>query len=123
MHHNKPTYSFFKNSGYALTGLREVFKHETSFKIEIVAILCLWAILLLIPMPLVSKLVLAFSLFIIPISELANSAIERVVDLVTKENRTLAKHAKDAGSAMVFLSITLTILIWSSTIFVTYFWD
>ena len=51
----------------------------------------------------------------------ANYAIERTVDLATKEHHTLAKHAKDAGSAMVLFAVILTILIWVVTIYSIYF--
>jgi len=74
-----------------------------------------WVSLLFIPMPFVAKAVLALSLFPVLISELANSAIERVVDLATLEHHKLAKYAKDAGSAMVLFSVIFTILVWAAS--------
>ena len=46
------------------------------------------------------------------IIELVNSAIENVVDLVTKEIHPLAKSAKDIGSTAVMFSIILHVALW-----------
>ena len=56
--------------------------------------------------------VLNISLFIPIAAEVTNSAIERVVDLVTLEYHDLAKRAKDAGAALVFISLLVTGIIW-----------
>ncbi|SEV97792.1 diacylglycerol kinase (ATP) [Aliiroseovarius sediminilitoris] len=48
-------------------------------------------------------LMLALSVLVVA-SELINTAIERAVDLVTKDIHPLAEQAKDAGSAFVALT-------------------
>jgi len=118
---NKPKYSIWKNANYAIEGFFEVLKNETSFKIEIAITIVVWIGLFFAPMPFIAKSILALSMFIVIIAELGNSAIERTVDLVTKKHHTLAKHAKDAGSAMVLFSVILTMLIWVVTIYIIYF--
>ena len=70
----------------------------------------------LLPIEIVYKFVLSISLFIPLLAELANSAIERVVDLVTKEYHILAKQAKDAGAALVFVSLLTLAAIWICTL-------
>jgi len=50
-----------------------------------------------------TALILALGVLVVA-SELINTAIERTVDLVTQENRELAKQAKDTGSAFVALT-------------------
>ncbi len=113
---NQPKYSLFDNARYAFEGLWEVFWQESSFKIEAILSLIVWIVLLFIDIPFWAKCTLGLSPLIILIVEVANSAIERVVDLVTQEYHPLAKKAKDAGAAMVLLSVVFTILIWSATI-------
>ena len=54
-----------------------------------------------------------------PLTEAINSAIERVVDLVTLEHHDMAGRAKDVGSAVVFLSILIFIITWGVIIFST----
>lgn len=50
-----------------------------------------------------TALMLALGLLVVA-SELANTAIERTVDLVTRDENDLARDAKDAGSAFVALT-------------------
>jgi len=109
---NQPRYSLFKNAYYALCGLKECFRGETSFKIEVFFFILLSILLWFFPISLLSKVILQTSLFIPLIAELFNSAIERVVDLATQEFHPLAKGAKDSGAAAVLLSLFLTLGIW-----------
>ena len=55
--------------------------------------------------------VVAFSWNIV-LMELANTAIEVVVDRVSDEVHPLSKKAKDIGSAMVFFAIILALVVW-----------
>ncbi|WP_353662570.1 diacylglycerol kinase [Hydrogenimonas sp. SS33] len=118
---NQPDYHLFKNTRYALQGFVEVLHNETSFKIEVVGSVVIWVTLIFLSMPFWAKAVLGLSLFPVLIAELANSAIERVVDLVTQERRPLAKHAKDAGATMVLFSLIFTGGVWAVTLYLVYF--
>jgi diacylglycerol kinase (ATP) len=64
--------------------------------------------------------ILFISLFIPILAEVANSAIERVVDLVTLDYHIMAKRAKDVGATLVLLSIFVTLLIWSSVLVILF---
>jgi len=116
MKHNKPKYTLFKNTSYAISGLIEVTKNETSFKLQLILFVLLQGLIWLLPIELVYQLVLMISLFIPLMAEMTNSAIERVVDLVTNEYHIMAKYAKDAGATLVFLSFIVLILIWTFTL-------
>lgn len=109
---NKPSYHIFNNTKYALNGLKVALKEEKSFKIELIFFLMLQIFIFFISMELSYKMILSISLFLPLLAELINSAIERVVDLVTTEIHPLAKDAKDLGSSAVFISIIITTLIW-----------
>ncbi len=117
---NQPKYNFFKNTTYALKGLQDLFKSEFSFKIELLLFLVLLPTLFFIETTLSNKLLMFVSLMLMLIAEAANSAIERVVDLVTLEHHEMAGRAKDVGSAVVFLSISLFVVVWASIIFDTF---
>ena len=117
---NRPKYHFFKNTSYAIDGLREVYKTESSFKIEVVLFVLIEIINVFLPMGLLYKIILGLIIFIPIMAELANSAIERVVDLVTQDYHILAKQAKDVGATMVLLSLILTSLIWLAVIAVAF---
>ncbi len=113
---NKPKYSLLKNGGYAVEGFIELVKNESSFKLQVLMFVILTVVAWLLPIAFVYKAILGFSLFIPIMAEVANSSIERVVDLVTTEYHILAKRAKDAGATLVFLSLILTGGIWLSTL-------
>jgi len=120
MQRNQPKYSFFKNAGFAISGVREVYKNESAFKIEVILFTIIQPLLWILDIELYLKIVLFGSLFIPLIAELTNSAIERVVDLVTNEYHILAKQAKDAGSAVVLVANILTAFIWFFTLLFAY---
>jgi len=111
---NKPKYTLFKNTKYALSGLKDILSTESSFKIQVIVFIMLSIFLVFSSLLLKYKMILFLSLFIPIIAETINSAIERVVDLVTLEHHDMAKRAKDVGATIVFLSILVTILIWIS---------
>ncbi len=109
---NKPRYSLRKNLGYALEGFWHVLTHETIFKIEILLFAVLSIVTWRVDVTSCERLWLQVSLFFPLFAELVNSAIERTVDLVTREYHPLAKAAKDSAAAACLLSVIVTVLIW-----------
>lgn len=118
--HNKPKYTLFKNTTYALAGLVDVTKHESSFKLQLLLFAVMSVVAWVLPIETAYKFILNISLFIPILAELANSAVERVVDLVTKEYHILAKQAKDAGAAMVLISLVTTGAVWICTLLLAF---
>lgn len=116
---NQPKYHFFKNSSYALKGLKDIVLNETSFKIELFVAILLFPVILWVNVELSYKLLMFISLMGMLIAETINSAIERVTDLVTLEHHDMAGRAKDAGSAIVFLSIVVVVVVWGSCLFLS----
>jgi diacylglycerol kinase (ATP) len=110
---NQPKYNFFKNTSYALKGLIDLIKTETSFKIELIITLILLPVIIFIDATLTNKALLFISLMGMLLAEAINSAIERVVDLVTLEHHQMAGRAKDVGSTIVFISIFIFIITWA----------
>ena len=116
----KPEYQFFKNFSYARKGFLEVLKNETSFKLEIFFFIAFSLIAIFLPYPIWAKILLVASMLLPLMVELLNSAIERVVDMVTSEYHELAKYAKDAAAAAVMLSLIFSGCVWAGVII--YFW-
>ena len=110
---NQPKYNFFKNTSYALKGLTDLLKTETSFKIELIITIILLPVIIFIDTTLTNKALMFISLMGMILAETTNSAIERVVDLVTLEHHDMAGRAKDVGSAIVFFSIFIFIVTWA----------
>lgn len=118
---NKPRYSLIANLRYALNGVADVYRHETIFRIEVWGFFPLSFIAWLLPIPLTASAILQISLFFPLFAELINSAIERTVDLTTREEHHLAKSAKDAAAAACLVSVIVTALTWLLTLYVTLF--
>ncbi len=114
---NQPKYHFFKNTTYALKGLKDIIRHETSFRIELVLVVLLIPVIIWIPLELSYKLLMFITLMGMPLAEAINSAIERVTDLVTLDYHEMAGRAKDVGSAVVFLSISIFVVVWASCLY------
>ncbi|WP_368029976.1 diacylglycerol kinase [Arcobacter sp. s6] len=110
---NQPKYNFFKNTSYALKGLKDLIKTESSFKIELIITIILLPIIVFIDASLTNKALMFITLMGMLLAEATNSAIERVVDLVTLEHHHMAGRAKDMGSAIVFLSIFIFVITWA----------
>lgn len=109
---NKPKYHLFKNTKYALSGLKHVLKTENSFRLELFFAIFIIFGILVIDASLTYKLILLVTGILVLIVELVNSAIENVVDLVTKQFAPLAKTAKDIGSTAVMFTIFLHVICW-----------
>jgi diacylglycerol kinase (ATP) len=115
--HNKPDFHIFKNIGYALAGMRFTFAHEKSFRTQVLVIALIGIGLIFTPLSSISKWILFASTWPVLIAEAFNSAIERVVDLVTQEHHPLAGQAKDIGAFGVLLAFCLTAMIWGIVIY------
>jgi len=109
---NKPKYNIFKNTSYAIDGLKHALKTESSFKLELFFAIFIVVAIFFIDTTLTNKLVLLVSGVLVLIVELVNSAIENVVDMVTHEHHPLAKTSKDLGSSAVMFCIILHFVCW-----------
>lgn len=106
-----------QNTGYSLKGLQATFKGEEAFRIEIFIAVFLLPLGLYLGDTATEKVLLAGSVFVVLIVEILNSAIENVVDRFGSELHPLAGRAKDQGSAAVFLSLLLLLLVWGLILF------
>lgn len=109
---NKPKYHLLKNTQYAIEGLIYALKTESSFKLELLAGVIIIPLIFILDFVLIEKVALLMTAILVLIVELINSAIENVVDLVTKEIHPLAKSAKDIGSTAVMFAIGLHLILW-----------
>lgn len=97
---------------YSLAGLAHAGRREAAFRQEAVLLILVGAVLVFLPFSLAWKIALLGSHTLILIVELLNSALEKVVDLVSPDYHILAKQAKDMGSGAVLLAFVLTIGLW-----------
>lgn len=104
-------------SFYSLDGLKSAWQSEAAFRQEIFMAIPLIILSFFLPITSIEQSILIFSLFIVLIAELLNSAIEAVVDRTGSQWHELSKKAKDIGSAAVFVALILCFLVWLIILF------
>ena len=104
----------FRNSW---DGLRAVARNEAAFRQELIGCLLAAVILAFLGVSQLEYILLVFSLVLIPIAELINTAIENIVDRIGSEYHELSKVAKDIGSAIVLVTIVAVSCLWFCVIF------
>ena len=118
----KPGHSGFKRlvyaSVYSWKGLKAAWKHEAAFRQELVAAVLLSIVAMLLPVSSSDRRWMIFSLALVVIVELLNSAIESVVDRIGNEYHPLAGQAKDMGSAAVLITLLMAVYVWLDALFV-----
>jgi len=97
---------------YSLQGLKFAWENEEAFRQESVMSIILLIGAVFLSESAIEYIILIVPVFIVLIVELLNSAIEAVVDRISDEKHTLSGAAKDTGSAAVFVSILLLIIVW-----------
>jgi len=114
----KPGYTgltrIIKATGYSLQGFRAAWKHESAFRQETLLAAVLIPFAIWLGQNATQIALLVGTLFLVVIVELLNSAIEAVVDRVSDDHHKLSGRAKDMGSAAVFVSLALTVVVWAS---------
>jgi len=97
---------------YSAQGLGAAFRHENAFRQEVIAAAVLIPLAIWLGNTGIERSLMAFSVLLVLIVELLNSAIEATVDRISLENHRLAKRAKDIGSAAVMLALLNLVLVW-----------
>lgn len=97
---------------YSLKGFKSAIKYETAFRQELILLVIAYITVMLISFTIYERILLLGSIGVVMIVELLNSAIECVVDRIGTERHELSGRAKDYGSAAVFLSLLLTVILW-----------
>lgn len=99
-------------SRYSYRGLVFSFKHEASFRGEVLAAAVLLPLALWLDVTSAERVLLVCSVFMVLIVELVNTSIEAIVDRVGLERHVLSGAAKDVGSAAVLLTLIMSTFTW-----------
>ena len=97
---------------YSMKGLKAAFLSEAAVRQELIAMAILIPVAFYVDVSQVERLFLITSLFIVLITELLNTAVEKLCDHVSSDIHLLIGRAKDIGSAAVFVSLTLACFTW-----------
>ncbi len=98
---------------YSYAGLRDAFVDEASFRLEVLLSLILLPVAVWLGDDNVERALMIGTLLLVLIVELVNSAIEAAIDRIDTGFDDLARKAKDFGSAAVFVSLILALVVWA----------
>jgi len=102
----------FRTLHHSIRGLITAFKTETAFRQELILCIIFIPLAFYIGHSITEKAVLIFSILLILIVELINSAIEAIVDRIGRERHELSARAKDMSSAAVLITLVNAGVVW-----------
>ena len=105
--------------GHAWQGLLTAFKHEFSFRLQVVAALSVGILAFLLPLERWERSIVILVIGAVLVLELLNSIVERFVDMVKPRIHDYARQVKDLAAAAV-LVMAFTSLVLAGIIFWPY---
>ena len=102
---------FLHSFTFAVSGILHAIKTERNMKIHSVITFVVIILSWIYHLSAIEWMFISFAICGVLALELVNTAIERVVDLVTKDVQPLAKQAKDAAAGAVLLYAILSVVI------------
>ena len=108
---NKSFKRFVKSFKYCYEGIRYAFYHEQNIFVMIVVGIIALILGIILNISYGERLVIALLVAITLSLEMVNTAIEANVNLVTKEKKEDAKHAKDAAAGAVGIFCVFDVII------------
>ena len=99
-------------TGYSIQGLKAAWVNEAAFRQELLLVMVLLPVACWLGTTTTQRALLIFSLLLILIVELLNSAVETIVDRIGFEHHELSGRAKNLGSAAVLASLIAAVVVW-----------
>lgn len=98
--------------GYSMSGLAAAYRNEAAFRQEVLLAAVLVPLALFLPVSGAGRALMVGSVMLVLVVELLNSAVEATVDRVSLDDHSLAKRAKDIGSAAVMVALVNVPVTW-----------
>ncbi len=110
---------FIRAFGFAFAGLRHAFRYDQNLRFHAVMALLVIAASIFFHVSHFEMGILGVMILLVMATEMINTAIEQMVNLITKEHHQEAKIAKDVSSGMVLLTAMGSLIV-GILIFVPY---
>ena len=101
---------FIRSVCYALRGISYAVRTQMNMKIHIVAAVLVVAVSLYLKVPPLEQALLVITVFMVWAAELFNTALEKLVDLVSPEKQVLAGIVKDVAAGAVLVTAINAVL-------------
>lgn len=103
--------SLFMSFNRALKGIFHVFKTQRNMRIHLLIALVILVISIFLNLDRKEVIILSFTIFLVLITEMLNTAVELAVNLITDKFHPLAKTVKDiTAGAVLFASINAVLV-------------
>ena len=96
---------------YAWHGFAHIWQHHQNIRFHMLMGVIAVGLSYFLKISYVEYLFILITIFFVIISEMMNTAIEEMTNLITKEHRKEAKIAKDVAAAAVFLSAAFSVVV------------
>ncbi len=100
-----------KSFGHAFEGLEHAYKYDQNLRIHFFLGTIVVVLSIILQVNPFEMGILGVMIMLVMVTEMINTAIERMVDLITKEHRADAKIAKDVAAGMVFLTASGSLIV------------
>ncbi|CAM2846280.1 diacylglycerol kinase [Vibrio mytili] len=101
---------------HSFNGFKWLIKNEAAFQQELMLFVPLTGIACYLDISALQTVAVIVSMLFVLFAEMVNTAIEAVVDRVGLDFHRLSGVAKDIGSALVFLSMVMCVLVWGAVL-------
>ncbi len=102
---------FTQSARHAVRGIRETWKHERNFRIQVLAALLVIAAGIALQLAWSEWLFITIAILLVLGAELLNTSLERLADLLSPGHSEAARRAKDTMAGAVLLQAFGAILI------------
>lgn len=99
---------------FSLQGFAHAFRHEAAFRQELALTLVMAPAAFWLGRDIIEKAMLIAVLLFVIVVELLNTAVEAAIDRHGDEHHELSGAAKDLGSAAVFTSLAIVVIVWGA---------
>ncbi|MBF8250250.1 MAG: diacylglycerol kinase [Candidatus Levybacteria bacterium] len=103
--------SMFNSFKYAFEGLWHALKNNRNLRIDFVAATIVIILSIIFHINPYEKGVLGITILLVICSEMINTSLEEMVNLITSEHRKEAKIAKDVAAGMVLIAAVGSVII------------
>jgi diacylglycerol kinase len=104
---------FIKSFKYAFEGIHFAFRNDQNLLVHLIAAFIVINVSIYLRVSPAQMAILGLTMMMVITAEMINSAIEKMVDLITKEHRQEAKIAKDVAAGMVLVTAIAAAIIGS----------
>ena len=101
----------YKSFGYAIEGIQFAFKRDQNLRFHFFIAALVILLSLMLDVNPFEMGILGVMILLVIVTEMINTCIENMVDLITKEHHEEAKRAKDVASGMVLLAASGSIIV------------